>query len=547
MDFYQISHTLFSHRSSSRIYQHLASCRSFVRKYSDDSVQKHIMDLDKKFRTKGPSTPPASICIVGAGVAGLRCADVLLQHGFDVTILEGRDRIGGRVTQAALPSGHLADLGANWIHGTESNPILDLAKETNTPTHDWGESFNIFDEDGKLLKDGMSLNNTMWGIIVKAFKHSADNTATIGPKESLYDFFLEKVQEIFPSKDESRKREIMMQMTEMWGAFVGSPVQTQSLKFFWLEECIDGENLFCAGTYHKILETIAKPALTGAKVNLSTKVTSVKTLSEKVSVHTENGNIFEFDEIVITCPLGWLQKNKAVFHPELPTRFSQAIDAIGYGTLEKVYISFPRAFWLGSEEKPDETPHTGFTQWIAPSYTKSTNPERWNQEVVDLATLPGECAHPTLLFYLYGDQSVSFGKELSSMLTQKKRDSYLINFFKPYYSRLPHFNEESRDCIPVQCLATTWVSDDLAGNGSYTTIRTGVQEADKDIEIMREGLPGRRIWFAGEHTAPFVALGTVTGAYWSGEAVAKRIASSYGVDGGEEMEVKGVENKCSKE
>lgn len=44
---------------------------------------------------------------------------------------------------------------------------------------------------------------------------------------------------------------------------------------------------------------------------------------------------------------------------------------------------------------------------------------------------------------------------------------------------------------------------------------------------MREGLPGKGIWFAGEHTAPFVALGTVTGAYWSGESVAKRIAEAY--------------------
>jgi hypothetical protein len=37
------------------------------------------------------------VCIVGAGVAGMRCADVLLQHGAKVTRLEGRDRVGGRV------------------------------------------------------------------------------------------------------------------------------------------------------------------------------------------------------------------------------------------------------------------------------------------------------------------------------------------------------------------------------------------------------------------------------------------------------------------
>ena len=35
--------------------------------------------------------------IIGAGMAGLRCAEVLIQHGIQVTIIEGRDRIGGRV------------------------------------------------------------------------------------------------------------------------------------------------------------------------------------------------------------------------------------------------------------------------------------------------------------------------------------------------------------------------------------------------------------------------------------------------------------------
>ena len=38
------------------------------------------------------------VCVVGAGVAGLRCADVLLDAGIKVTVNEGRDRIGGRVS-----------------------------------------------------------------------------------------------------------------------------------------------------------------------------------------------------------------------------------------------------------------------------------------------------------------------------------------------------------------------------------------------------------------------------------------------------------------
>ena len=41
------------------------------------------------------------VCIVGAGVSGLRAADVLLQHGAHVTIYEARDRVGGRVSRKA--------------------------------------------------------------------------------------------------------------------------------------------------------------------------------------------------------------------------------------------------------------------------------------------------------------------------------------------------------------------------------------------------------------------------------------------------------------
>lgn len=42
------------------------------------------------------------VCIIGAGFAGLRCADVLSSRGIEITILEGRDRIGGRVSPQAV-------------------------------------------------------------------------------------------------------------------------------------------------------------------------------------------------------------------------------------------------------------------------------------------------------------------------------------------------------------------------------------------------------------------------------------------------------------
>jgi monoamine oxidase len=42
---------------------------------------------------------PPHVCVVGAGISGLRCAEHLIRHGMKVTIIEARNRVGGRVGQ----------------------------------------------------------------------------------------------------------------------------------------------------------------------------------------------------------------------------------------------------------------------------------------------------------------------------------------------------------------------------------------------------------------------------------------------------------------
>lgn len=182
--------------------------------------------------------------IIGAGLAGLRCADILDQYGFKVTILEGRNRIGGRLCQEMLPNNHLVDMGPNWIHGTNDNPIMDLAKETGTIVGSWDTRSYVFDESGELLplEQSEDYSNMMWDIIQDAFKHSNKHSAEIHHGDSLYDFFKQQVLQRIPSTepDFERKRRVVMQVAELWGAFIGSPIYRQSLKFFWLEECIEG-------------------------------------------------------------------------------------------------------------------------------------------------------------------------------------------------------------------------------------------------------------------------------------------------------------------
>ena len=222
------------------------------------------------------------------------------------------------------------------------NPILELAQKTNTQLHSWGERQVVFDEKRQMLpaSDVSETAETFWSIISEAFQYSNEHSESIPAERSLMDFVEERARTKYtdePTDVQNRKRELLIREAAMWGAFVGGTIKRQSLKFFWLEECIEGENPFIADTYRKILEAIKEPALKASQLMLETEVTNVHSLTEEdcVEVHTSSGQKARFDEVVVTLPLGCLKQQKELFTPPLPVRVSSAISAIGYGNLDK--------------------------------------------------------------------------------------------------------------------------------------------------------------------------------------------------------------------
>ncbi|KAL9634831.1 MAG: hypothetical protein Q9164_003846 [Protoblastenia rupestris] len=481
-------------------------------------------------------------------MAGLRCAKVLSEKGIKVTVFEARDRVGGRVQQLEQ-GGHLIDLGSNWIHGTQENPILHLANETECicfePPEDAKPSF--YNQWGEEIDHGLALEHSKisWDIVTEAIKYSQMKRTSIPPELSLLDYYklvLEKADKIESSK------ELVLEMARMWGDIVGEPIEMQSLRFMWLEECIEGENLFLASTYKSILDRVSHEGLAKVDLHLNTKVTSIASQQtadpspQTIDVTTAEKISHSFDEVVMTAPLGWLKRNLSTFKPPLPPQISQSIHHIAYGRLEKIYIYFPVSFWH-SQDPSEKKPF--FIQFLSPCYAEEQNPQHWNLECVSFATLPPPCDHATLLFYLNGPTSEHVTSLVRGMKAGSQEHYDTLNaFFSPYYSRLPNYNPDA--CKPLSFVSTDWQNDELAGNGSYTTFqksdykKDGLVELDKDIEALREGCPERNLWFAGEHTAPFVALGTTTGAYWSGELVAERIAKVYGIEGSGTQAIDGV-------
>ena len=320
-----------------------------------------------------------------------------------------------------------------------------------------------------------------------------------------------------------------------------------------------------ASTHKKILARVAEKVLKNAEIHLSTKVVAIESHNEeanpRIAIKTDGGT-FESDEVVVTVPLGCLKRNTLLFSPALPAPIARAIQNTSYSRLEKVYIAFPTAFWespttppSATPEEPRSSPNPGFptfANFLHPTYAAS-NPSSWTIELNTLSSpVFGEHAQPFLLFTTYGPCATYLTSQLINLSAISPAYlAFLTKFFQPYYSLLPNYSASNPDCIPTAALATNWQNDELAGWGTYMNFQVrddadaamgettkeeeeqGEVRLEDDIRALREGVPARGLWLAGEHTAPFVALGTLTGAYWSGEAVGMRVLAANGLVGKE--------------
>src|SRR5690348_5182088 len=98
------------------------------------AVPRHRSDQRPGRIMAAVSPAETDVIVIGAGLAGLTAARELTAAGYDVTVLEARDRVGGRVLNHTLAGGHVADAGGQFV-GPAQRHVLGLAGELGVATH----------------------------------------------------------------------------------------------------------------------------------------------------------------------------------------------------------------------------------------------------------------------------------------------------------------------------------------------------------------------------------------------------------------------------
>ena len=268
-----------------------------------------------------------AIVVVGAGAAGLSTASQLKKAGCTVTVLEGRERIGGRAWTENL-HGSPIDLGASWFHGVNTHSLTPKAKQLGIeliPT-DY-ENGILFDSSGKRFE---------WQRLNHLYDFVYDSIFGKTSKESMGKS-IESFRETLSSEEKIWFDYVVV--SEIEHEYAGHVDSLSLLAASEGSRPIGGDAVPQTG-YAPFMEDLAE----GLDIHLSTRVSQISHDEYGVTVTTDKQD-FTGDAVVVTLPLGVLKSGDIQFRPDLSTKQQAAINGLEMGLLNKIAIKFKNPFW----------------------------------------------------------------------------------------------------------------------------------------------------------------------------------------------------------
>lgn len=432
------------------------------------------------------------VIVIGAGISGLVAAQNLAAQQFNILILEAKNRIGGRIHTTQSASGYSFELGATVLEnpGTldEPNPLLIHLQRLNIKTAPL-DSDNVDIAGTELLKLKKSLAKyyETANMLVKKAKEAPWQTLP-----SLADVLMYKRDNI-PNEGtpEFMTRQTIGAMIEH---HTGAAAAHVSLQELLVPTELDSNPLFVVGGYQRLVEDLIQRAQMGpdgSKVALRlNEVVKEIHYSEKektARVVTQQGKEYLAKSVVCAVPLGVLKNETIKFFPALSKEKQSAIQHMGVGYHNKIFLEFEKTFW------PEEV------HFILPG---SHNINEWPEYIN--------------LFHF----------------SNRKTATLVAN----YYAKTGHFKDTPDDHLvkmaltpltklygkkvsPLKsALITRWDTDQYAyGSYSYFGLHSNANTLDHIAS------PEGCLYFAGEHTVSDHS--TVSGAYKSGLRAALEVGT----------------------
>lgn len=466
-----------------------------------------------------PTSPPLSVGIVGAGLAGLACADMLKTRGIRASIYDAGTRAGGRCwSLRGFFPGQVAERGGELID-TLHKTMLGYAKRFSLRLEDVnkvpGEVVYHFSGQRYTeavvvaeFRDFVSIMRTDLHRLsreVRAIGHTTDDAAL--DRISLL-AYLEGQNAAGIAAGPVAKAAVIA----AYEAEYGLPASEQSCLNFLLFMHPDRRStftpfgVFSDERYHlvdgndRIIEGLTRE-LPG-QITYDRTLLRIRRVSDgRIELTFQEGAhtaIVTHDVAVLAIPFSTLRLVELDASLTLPPAQLQAILTLGYGTNAKMNIGFSRRPWhqLGGNG-------TSYSDLPNHQTTWEPNP-----------TLASD-TRGILLDYSGGQR----GARLNPAAVQVETQRFLQDLERVYPGTM-----EAAAVIQGQHLAHLehWPSNPLT-KGSYTCYRPGQFTAIAGLE----GVPADNLFFAGEHTNSFYEWqGFMEGAALSGITAARSILAA---------------------
>lgn len=435
-------------------------------------------------QSSGPQTDRrrGSVLVVGAGMSGLAAARILFDAGYAVTVLEARDRVGGRVWTDRSWSDATIDLGASWIHGIDGNPLAELAGRMGIETVAFdadildGDGSRLYDQAGKPVPPAKIRQlGRDWEAVAELVSEMSEDAPVSMSVEAALNRALKQLR-----IDGERARTLFEIASRMYAGDSGASIG--DLGLLALADGVDygGHEVVFPQGYGQIAERLAQ----GLTVRLDHVVTEIHHDETTVRITTNNGS-FTADRAIVTLPLGVLQQGNVKFDPPLPSRKTGAIERLGMGVYDKLFLRFPTVFWDDVKVISRLSTRNGaWADWINLAHINKS---------------------PILSSHYGGD----LARRIETMSDADAVRQAMGSLREIYGSGIPE---------PVAYRITRWAADPYA-RGSYSYPAVG--SSSDDCKALAEPV-STRLYFAGEATS-LESSATVHGALLSGWREAGRI------------------------